>query len=92
MTALGIAHFQYWRSLPIITPSLFPRSPVYGIRPRKLSTSITSPLCFTSNNTQISENGDRSIVGDFLDYLNESWTQFHATGDEFIKLKMKKWR
>lgn len=21
-----------------------------------------------------------SIVGDLLDYLNESWTQFHATG------------
>lgn len=29
-----------------------------------------------------SEDGDcsQSIVGDLLDYLNESWTQFHATG------------
>lgn len=24
--------------------------------------------------------GSRSIIGDLLDYLNESWTQFHATG------------
>lgn len=25
-----------------------------------------------------------SIVGDLLDYLNESWTQFHATGNPHI--------
>ncbi|KAH7848236.1 hypothetical protein Vadar_030986 [Vaccinium darrowii] len=25
-----------------------------------------------------------SIVGDLLDYLNESWTQFHATGGRYV--------
>lgn len=27
-----------------------------------------------------STESSRSVVSDLLDYLNESWTQFHATG------------
>ena len=36
-------------------------------------------LVNVQNSTKDESNG--SIVGDFLDYLNESWTQFHATGE-----------
>lgn len=33
---------------------------------------------FQSSSSKFGPSG--SIVGDLLDYLNESWTQFHATG------------
>ncbi|KAH7547754.1 hypothetical protein ACOSP7_033024 [Xanthoceras sorbifolium] len=45
----------------------------------------TTPLCSTSDHiipqveTRSSTKG--SIVGDLLDYLNESWTPFHATAE-----------
>ncbi|XP_078169543.1 Zn-dependent exopeptidases superfamily protein isoform X3 [Carex rostrata] len=46
-------------------------------------------LCSTSDqpqSTQVKHEGvkhcsQKSIVGDLLDYLNESWTQFHATAE-----------
>uniref|UniRef100_A0A2P2LC77 aspartyl aminopeptidase n=1 Tax=Rhizophora mucronata TaxID=61149 RepID=A0A2P2LC77_RHIMU len=41
--------------------------------------TTTVPLFSSSvNGSQIPE---RSIVGDLLDFLNESWTQFHATAE-----------
>ncbi|KAK6136015.1 hypothetical protein DH2020_030225 [Rehmannia glutinosa] len=44
---------------------------------RKLST--TSPLRSNSESSSSSTESSQSVVGDLLDYLNESWTQFHAT-------------
>ncbi|KAK6156285.1 hypothetical protein DH2020_010533 [Rehmannia glutinosa] len=46
---------------------------------RKLST--TSPLRSNSESSSSSTESNQSIVGDLLDYLNESWTQFHATAE-----------
>ncbi|KAL2227679.1 probable aspartyl aminopeptidase isoform X1 [Sesamum indicum] len=46
---------------------------------RKLS--ITPPLCSKSENSSSNTESSQSIVGDLLDYLNESWTQFHATAE-----------
>ncbi|KAD7479901.1 hypothetical protein R6Q59_008734 [Mikania micrantha] len=51
-------------------------------RVRKLH--LTPSLCSNSNFTpeNASASGPSgSIVGDLLDYLNESWTQFHATAE-----------
>ncbi|WCJ19082.1 Aspartyl aminopeptidase [Euphorbia peplus] len=79
MAGMSIGHSQFMlRSLPIsrYSPCFFPRSPVYPIRTRNLSR--TTPLCSSS---QISQHRDGSIVGDLLDYLNESWTHFHATAE-----------
>ena len=52
-----------------------PSSFTINLRRRKFS--CTSPLLCSSSS---SSSTDQSIVGDILDYLNESWTQFHATG------------
>ncbi|KAL0299049.1 UNVERIFIED_CONTAM: putative aspartyl aminopeptidase [Sesamum radiatum] len=46
---------------------------------RKLSTSPT--LCSKSESSSSYTESSQSIVGDLLDYLNESWTQFHATAE-----------
>ncbi|CAA0824298.1 Zn-dependent exopeptidases superfamily protein [Striga hermonthica] len=46
---------------------------------RKIST--TSPLRSNSETSISSTESCQSIVGDLLDYLNESWTQFHATAE-----------
>ncbi|KAM0023179.1 putative aspartyl aminopeptidase [Helianthus debilis subsp. tardiflorus] len=50
-------------------------------RIRKLH--LTPSLCSNSNSNPTPENSPASgsIVGDLLDYLNESWTQFHATAE-----------
>lgn len=65
-------------------PSAFsnPNYILHNTRIRKLS--FTPPLC--SNSDSIPEGSSNSgssasIVGDLLDYLNESWTQFHATAE-----------
>lgn len=65
-------------------PSAFsyPHYILHNTRIRKLS--FTPPLC--SNSDSIPEGSSNSgssasIVGDLLDYLNESWTQFHATAE-----------
>ncbi|XP_031109289.1 probable aspartyl aminopeptidase [Ipomoea triloba] len=47
--------------------------------------SATPPLCSSSSDAVpealVSSESSSSIVGDLLDYLNESWTQFHATAE-----------
>lgn len=82
---MAMTRLQFLRQYPTVKPSLFlsslPRSPLYGLRSRKLPTSITTPLCSASNHAQTPESCDASVVGDLLDYLNESWTQFHATAE-----------
>lgn len=50
------------------------------------SRKLYSLRSLSSNSDQIHENSAKgesggSIVGDLLDYLNESWTQFHATAE-----------
>ncbi|XP_024973137.1 probable aspartyl aminopeptidase isoform X1 [Cynara cardunculus var. scolymus] len=45
---------------------------------------LAPPLCSDSNSIPESSSASGSsgsIVGDLLDYLNESWTQFHATAE-----------
>ncbi|GJR85149.1 probable aspartyl aminopeptidase [Tanacetum coccineum] len=57
------------------------------LRINRSNIHLTPSLCSISNPSQ---NG--SIVGDLLDYLNESWTHFHATGkkkDDYIELEKK---
>ncbi|KAK0591716.1 hypothetical protein LWI29_006866 [Acer saccharum] len=73
LTRLQLLHSP---SSTIIRPSLI-LSKFHHHPPRKLS---TTPLCSTSDHIpQVKTNG--SIVGDLLDYLNESWTPFHATAE-----------
>ncbi|KAI5648444.1 hypothetical protein M9H77_34449 [Catharanthus roseus] len=47
--------------------------------------SIAPPIRSSSGDSFLESNSygesSRSIVGDLLDYLNESWTQFHATAE-----------
>ncbi|XP_047323611.1 probable aspartyl aminopeptidase [Impatiens glandulifera] len=69
--------------LPKLTPSL-PFSvlnpSVAGLR----NFSRTRPLCSSLNyppESLSSSGSSSSIVGDLLNYLNESWTQFHATAE-----------
>ncbi|KAL9270371.1 putative aspartyl aminopeptidase [Drosera capensis] len=47
--------------------------------PRRSRSNFTS-LCSTAAGTHESSKGG-CIVGDLLDYLNESWTHFHATAE-----------
>ncbi|GAV60245.1 Peptidase_M18 domain-containing protein [Cephalotus follicularis] len=64
---------------PPLLLSKFPRS--FNLTPRNLSS--TTPLCCSHSNPtpESCNSAGASIVGDFLDYLNESWTQFHATAE-----------
>lgn len=60
------------------TNSLFHRTG--GLRKLSLTPSLSSisdPIPKGSSTTA----SNSSIVGDLLDYLNESWTQFHATAE-----------
>lgn len=56
------------------------------LRPRR-SSLLGPSFCSVSDQSQTKESGvvstgsNLSIVGDLLDYLNESWTQFHATAE-----------
>ncbi|XP_010244537.1 PREDICTED: probable aspartyl aminopeptidase isoform X2 [Nelumbo nucifera] len=61
--------------LPKYSYSSFSTPTLHGKRLRKFST--VPHLC--SKLDQLPESP--SIVGDLLDYLNESWTQFHATAE-----------
>ncbi|CAH9097269.1 unnamed protein product [Cuscuta europaea] len=62
-------------------------SPVNAkIRSAHLHTfSCTTPQCSSSSDAVpealVTSESSSSIVGDLLDYLNESWTQFHATAE-----------
>ncbi|KDP35783.1 hypothetical protein JCGZ_10419 [Jatropha curcas] len=85
MAAMTMARLQLCHpSSPIIKPSMLllklGNSPSHALRPRKFSVTTTTP-CSASNHSQTQESCDGSIVGDLLDYLNESWTQFHATAE-----------
>ncbi|KAJ4831745.1 hypothetical protein Tsubulata_031017 [Turnera subulata] len=82
MSGMSIARLQLLHSSPpIITrPSLFPfkRLPLSlptRLINRKFSTTTTTRCSTSHHNTQNPESNGGSIVGDLLDYLNESWTQ-----------------
>ncbi|KAF9592030.1 hypothetical protein IFM89_011613 [Coptis chinensis] len=85
MAAMHSFHFLKPYSCSPITPSsLSPKYPYYfpQIPLRKFSSSTPPPLIFCSKSEPIlqdSKESSASIVGDLLDYLNESWTHFHAT-------------
>ncbi|KAF7820370.1 putative aspartyl aminopeptidase [Senna tora] len=87
-----ILHFS-----PTLKPSLFfgklPQSlssfsSIPATLPRKIST--TRRFCSNSDSVPQSSSSEvessASIVGDLLDFLNESWTQFHATAEAKRKL------
>ena len=83
----AIARLPLTHSLPsIFNPSSFLSQslsfPTYLHRSPFRSFSSVSPILCTSHRDSRSPGSDSnaSIVGDLLDYLNESWTQFHATG------------
>lgn len=52
----------------------------FSINFRRRKFSVTPPLLCSSSSSSSSASTNPSIVGDLLNYLNESWTQFHATG------------
>ncbi|XP_048325454.2 probable aspartyl aminopeptidase isoform X1 [Ziziphus jujuba] len=73
-------------SLRPTTSVLFPRwKPSLSVSAPPCSRyfSSTPLLCSASRHNPQSSGGgtSASIVGDLLDYLNESWTQFHATAE-----------
>ncbi|KAH7848214.1 hypothetical protein Vadar_002697 [Vaccinium darrowii] len=77
----SLLHFNLHRPSAFSNPNYI----LHNTRIRKLS--FTPPLC--SNSDSILEGSSNSgssasIVGDLLDYLNESWTQFHATGGRYL--------
>ncbi|TYI99354.1 hypothetical protein E1A91_A13G012100v1 [Gossypium mustelinum] len=54
----------------------------FSINFRRRKFSVTPPLlCSSSSSSSSSASTNPSIVGDLLNYLNESWTQFHATAE-----------
>ncbi|KAK9735175.1 hypothetical protein RND81_04G188600 [Saponaria officinalis] len=60
------------------SPFFSPRNPSF----RKLSSFPSLSSQSNQFNQRCSKNESNvSIVGDLLDYLNESWTQFHATAE-----------
>ncbi|KAF9605913.1 hypothetical protein IFM89_020792 [Coptis chinensis] len=85
MAAMHSFHFlKPYSYFPITPSSLSPKYPYYfpQIPLRKFSSS--TPLIFCSKSEPIlqdSKESSASIVGDLLDYLNESWTHFHATAE-----------
>ncbi|KAJ8551511.1 hypothetical protein K7X08_021526 [Anisodus acutangulus] len=87
MAANAIARFQFLQPYPFF--SKFPLSIINNINPRRIhfrNFSATSPPLCSSSSDLIPESPEGfesspSIVGDLLDYLNESWTQFHATAE-----------
>lgn len=90
ITRLHLHHHHHHHAFPIIKPSLLlsklSHSPSFF--PNFHSTplrkfSLTPLLCSISDQPLQSSSGagSPSIVGDLLDYLNESWTQFHATAE-----------
>ncbi|WMV53625.1 hypothetical protein MTR67_047010 [Solanum verrucosum] len=99
-----IARFQFLQPYPISKPSVFfskflQSSPSFSsfssIKPCRIhfrNFSFTSPLCSSSGSIPEcpeSSESSTSIVGDLLDYLNESWTQFHATDHTRVELETK---
>ncbi|XP_010423546.1 PREDICTED: probable aspartyl aminopeptidase [Camelina sativa] len=87
--AAAVARLPLTHSLPSkFNPSfVFPSSlsfPTYLHRsPFLRSFSSVSPiLCSSQGDSRpLGSDSNASIFGDLLDYLNESWTQFHATAE-----------
>ncbi|KAK3015037.1 hypothetical protein RJ639_005562 [Escallonia herrerae] len=89
--AAAMVRFQFRHHSSLLQPSvLLPKLPSALPTPNLHTTglrklSVTGPpLC--SNSDPIPEDSsvsgsDPSIVGGLLDFLNESWTQFHATAE-----------
>ncbi|XP_062174180.1 probable aspartyl aminopeptidase isoform X1 [Alnus glutinosa] len=85
ITRLRLLH----HSSPTLKPSLLlskcPHSPSHSFNTNLRRKFSATPLCSNSVSThQSSSSADGSggsIVGDLLDYLNESWTHFHATAE-----------
>ncbi|XP_021887853.1 probable aspartyl aminopeptidase [Carica papaya] len=83
----AITRLQLMHSSSIIKPSAFLskipfslNSKIHASRRRRFSKAPL--LCSTSNpDPESCASTAKSIVGDLLDYLNESWTQFHATAE-----------
>ncbi|XP_061996992.1 probable aspartyl aminopeptidase [Rosa rugosa] len=62
--------------------SLITRFPSSLYSPRPLRTLSTTAILGSNAQSQVSTvEAHGSIVGDLLDYLNESWTHFHATAE-----------
>ncbi|XP_068658304.1 probable aspartyl aminopeptidase isoform X2 [Aristolochia californica] len=79
--AMAMHHLQLLKpsptlARPLSAPLLF--STPYAERLRSVST--LSVRCSKSDEPAQAAQS-QSIVGDLLDYLNESWTQFHATAE-----------
>ncbi|CAN0900598.1 Probable aspartyl aminopeptidase [Linum grandiflorum] len=79
----AVARLQLLHARPSLRSSLF-RSTLhcssFNLPRLHSSSSATRPLCSASSQSQPVESRG-TIVSDFLDYLNESWTQFHATAE-----------
>ncbi|PKI44310.1 hypothetical protein CRG98_035292, partial [Punica granatum] len=82
------ARLQLLHTPSIIRPSVLFSRPCFssGLHCSRLRKISTSPvLCSNSDQTPQAASSagasSKSIVGDLLDYLNESWTHFHATAE-----------
>lgn len=67
-------------SSPSLKLNLKPSSPFLRYRNLPNSSPFIPRRVFCSTNSTSSKSQSASIVNDLLDYLNESWTHFHATG------------
>lgn len=95
MAAAAVARFQIIQPSTFIKPPIIQAkplkfSPLFSAVKTSISNasfrrlSNAAPLCSSSGDSfPESSSGEAggSIVGDLLDYLNESWTQFHATAE-----------
>ncbi|CAK7325248.1 unnamed protein product [Dovyalis caffra] len=87
MAAASITRLQLLSSSPspirIIKRSsafLSKNPPIYNYQHRSRKFHAAR-CCSTSNSNQNQALANGSVVGGLLDYLNESWTQFHATAE-----------
>lgn len=94
--AAGITSFQLLRPATIVkTPAILSNSLHYplfltainaNLHTRRFRRSFITPSRCSDSPNSVSEinactDASRSIVDGLLDYLNESWTQFHATAE-----------
>ncbi|RID42863.1 hypothetical protein BRARA_J02720 [Brassica rapa] len=82
----SIARLPLTHSLPTILnhTRFLPRRlsfPTYLHRSPFRSFSAVSSSSSQGDSRSLGSDSNASIVGDLLDYLNESWTQFHATAE-----------
>ncbi|KAE8645955.1 hypothetical protein Csa_018224 [Cucumis sativus] len=85
MAAISRLQLQLLHFTPSLkSPSIFSRFPHFSrSSPRKFFPPrlLCSVSDSTPQNSSSEAGSSSSIVGDLLDYLNESWTQFHATAE-----------